>query len=85
MVKINANDYNSIADLQKDVIEAIQKGETVIVWDEANLLKDATFIHRDCGGELDFDSFGSWLCKKCGKISKSRSQIDIREQNSHVV
>ena len=38
------------------------------------------FVHKDCGGYLDFDSFGNFRCRKCLFVSKNKDFIEIEER-----
>lgn len=41
--------------------------------------KDQTFVHKNCGGIIDFDSMGNYKCLKCGFVSKDEQFIELFE------
>lgn len=41
--------------------------------------KEETFVHKDCGGIIDFDSMGNYKCLKCGFVSKDDQFIEVFE------
>jgi len=41
------------------------------------LKTEEVFIHKGCGGELSFDSFGKFKCGKCRIVSKDKDLIEV--------
>jgi len=39
-----------------------------------------TWVHKECGGLIDFDSFGNMKCLKCNSIIKCTKLIEARRE-----
>ena len=48
---------------------------------EKKCLLNPIFIHKKDNGIVEFDSFGNWRCKLCGKVSKDKNLLDVAEGN----
>ena len=44
---------------------------------EAEKFKKKDELRHTCGGRVDFDSFGNFKCRKCGKVTKNKSELII--------
>ncbi|MEX1382625.1 hypothetical protein [Lutibacter sp.] len=45
-------------------------------------MTEQLFGHKKCEGLIEFDSFGNWRCKLCGKVSKGTKEIIIISQSN---
>jgi len=36
------------------------------------------FIHKNCGREISFDSFGNWKCKRCKRVDKKLDEVEFK-------
>lgn len=43
-----------------------------------------TFMHKNCGGIIDFDSMGNYKCLKCGLVSKDQNLIEMFDKEKEL-
>ena len=47
-------------------------------------MPDIVIVHKDCGGEATYDSFGNYKCNKCGFTSKDENLIEVFESGKRL-